>query len=305
DDDTAYLYVTEDAGATWTSLGDGLPAEPLNVVREDPVNADVLYVGSDRGAYASVDRGATWHGLPGGLPNVPVHDLKVHPRERELIAGTHGRSVWILDALPIQELAAVRDGALHVFPLENVDYQRSWRSRRSLWFADLEDPPEIQIPFWSAGEGTAVTTVHDGDERELRRFEMDVEAGVNSAVWDLLLDPELAAAAEKAKLDGDGEADGDAKKKKKKKKQKKKDAEPEAAEGEALKVPADQLGSRGKSPWAEAIRLGWPLYVTPGDYIVKVSRGDADATTSLTVDTPEPLTPRRAEEPKIRGQKDE
>ncbi|MEO1083476.1 MAG: hypothetical protein AAFY88_04480, partial [Acidobacteriota bacterium] len=74
---------------------------------------------------------------------------------------------------------------------------------------------------------------------------------------------------------------------------------------EALKVPADQLGSRGKSPWAEAIRLGWPLYVTPGEYTVEVSLGDAKATTSLTVDAPEPRTPRRAEEPRIRGQKDE
>jgi photosystem II stability/assembly factor-like uncharacterized protein len=77
DDVAAYVYMTDDLGATWTSIGGGLPAEAVNVVREDPVNPDVLYAGTDRGAYTSLDRGATWQALPAGLPNVPVHDLIV------------------------------------------------------------------------------------------------------------------------------------------------------------------------------------------------------------------------------------
>ena len=76
----------------------------MNVVREDPVNPDVLYVGTDRGVYVTLDRGLTWQGLGAALPKVPVHDLIVHPRDRELVAGTHGRSAWVIDALPIQEL---------------------------------------------------------------------------------------------------------------------------------------------------------------------------------------------------------
>jgi len=118
DDIMAYVYRTDDLGRTWREISAGLPDEPVNVIREDPVNPAVLYVGTDRGAYVSLDTGRTWQAAGSGLPNVPVHDLIVHPRERELVAGTHGRSVWVLDALPIQELSqAVRSSDVHVFPL--------------------------------------------------------------------------------------------------------------------------------------------------------------------------------------------
>ncbi|MEM6795604.1 MAG: glycosyl hydrolase, partial [Acidobacteriota bacterium] len=200
DDNTAYAYVTEDLGKTWKSIAAGLPAEPLNVIREDPVNADVLYVGSDRGVYVSLDRGSSWQGLPAGLPNVPVHDLVVHPRDRELVAGTHGRSIYVIDALPIQDLAEARDEPAHLFPVENVAYSRAWQGRRSLWFADLEDPPALEIPFWSAREGSAVLRVEDEESRTLRRLELEVHRGVNTATWDLLLDPDLARSAEEEAL---------------------------------------------------------------------------------------------------------
>ena len=103
----------------WSAIGAGLPAEAINVAREDPVNADLLYVGTDRGVYASLDRGKSWRSLQSNLPNVPVHDLVVHPRERELVAGTHGRSAWVLDVLPLQELTpALQSEALKLFPVE-------------------------------------------------------------------------------------------------------------------------------------------------------------------------------------------
>ncbi|MGH8165263.1 MAG: WD40/YVTN/BNR-like repeat-containing protein, partial [Rhodanobacteraceae bacterium] len=94
DDITPYVYRSDDLGKHWTDISRGLPHEAINVVREDPVNQDVLYVGTDRGVYVSLDRGKSWLSLQANLPNVPVMDLVVHPRERELIAGTHGRSVW-------------------------------------------------------------------------------------------------------------------------------------------------------------------------------------------------------------------
>jgi photosystem II stability/assembly factor-like uncharacterized protein len=135
DDITAYLYRTDDLGKHWTSISKGLPDEAINVVREDPVNPDVLYVGTDRGVYVSLDRGNSWQSLQGNLPNVPVHDLAVHPRERELIAGTHGRSVWIADVLPVQELTAkLRNQSLHLFPVEDVQAEHGWQSRPMEWF---------------------------------------------------------------------------------------------------------------------------------------------------------------------------
>ena len=105
DDFETYVYVSEDFGSTWRSIARGLPAESVNVVREDPNDGNILYVGTDLGVYASLDRGESWHSLGKTLPTTPVHDLVVHPRENELVIGTHGRSVFVLDAGPIRERA--------------------------------------------------------------------------------------------------------------------------------------------------------------------------------------------------------
>ena len=74
------------------------------MIREDPANRDLLFLGSDVGAYVSTDRGASWQRFMTGLPTVPVHDLEIHPRDRELIAATHGRSIWIVDIAPLEQM---------------------------------------------------------------------------------------------------------------------------------------------------------------------------------------------------------
>lgn len=96
-----YLLVSDDFGSTWSQLGNDLPAEPLNVVREDPKKEDILYVGSDNGLYASFDRGKTFMTMGANLPRVAVHDIAIQQRENELLLGTHGRSIYVakLDAV--------------------------------------------------------------------------------------------------------------------------------------------------------------------------------------------------------------
>jgi photosystem II stability/assembly factor-like uncharacterized protein len=94
DNFTPYLFVSEDYGSTWMQLGSDLPAEPLNVVKEDAKNESIIYVGSDNGLYASFDMGKTFMTV-GNLPRVPVHDIVIQPRESELVIGTHGRSIYI------------------------------------------------------------------------------------------------------------------------------------------------------------------------------------------------------------------
>ncbi len=105
DDFSTYLYASTDYGCTWTSIAGNLPQESVNVVAEDPAESGVLYVGTDLGVYTSVDAGRTWHSLCNHLPTTPVHDLFVHPRENELVIGTHGRSIFVLDVKPVQNLA--------------------------------------------------------------------------------------------------------------------------------------------------------------------------------------------------------
>ncbi len=103
DEFDAYLFASDDHGASWRSIASGLPAEPINVIAEDPENPNVLYVGTDTGVYASLDRGTSWHALCANLPTTPVYDLVVHPRDAELVIGTHGRSVFVADVTAIRE----------------------------------------------------------------------------------------------------------------------------------------------------------------------------------------------------------
>jgi hypothetical protein len=97
-DNSTYVFVTEDYGQKWTKITNGLPADdPAYVITEDPVNHDLLYLGTESGVYASLDRGQQWVRFNNNLPIVPVHDLVVHPRDHDLIIATHGLSLWIMD----------------------------------------------------------------------------------------------------------------------------------------------------------------------------------------------------------------
>ncbi len=91
-----YVFVSEDYGNTWKKISSDLPPEPVNVIKEDPTNENILYVGTDGGLYVSLDRGKSFMMWNNGLPkSVPVHDLVIHEREHEIVLGTHGRSFYI------------------------------------------------------------------------------------------------------------------------------------------------------------------------------------------------------------------
>jgi photosystem II stability/assembly factor-like uncharacterized protein len=104
DDFDKYIYKSLDHGKTWISIANNIPSGPVNVVREDPKNKNILYVGTDIGVYISLNSGKSWTTLGSGLPTVAVHDLVIHPRDYDIIIGTHGRSVYVLDADMIQGL---------------------------------------------------------------------------------------------------------------------------------------------------------------------------------------------------------
>lgn len=116
-DFTPYVFATNDGGKSFRSIAGGLPqggpGQPnfVHVIREDLKNRNLLFVGTDIGAYVSGDRGSTWQKFMTGLPNTPVHDLKIHPRENELIAATHGRMFWIVDITPLQQMTATAAAA--------------------------------------------------------------------------------------------------------------------------------------------------------------------------------------------------
>ena len=107
-DDKPYVFVSEDYGVTWRSLVNNLPetAGSTHVIREDIKNENVLYLGTEFAIFVSVDRGQSWTKLNSNLPTVAVHEVALHPTAGELVAATHGRSLWILDVAALRQITA-------------------------------------------------------------------------------------------------------------------------------------------------------------------------------------------------------
>ncbi|KYP14736.1 exo-alpha-sialidase, partial [Flavihumibacter sp. CACIAM 22H1] len=102
---TAYVFMSEDFGQSWKQLGKELPPEPVNVIREDPKEPAILYLGTDGGVYASLDGGNRFHAFTKDLPvSIPVHDLAIQEEANELVVATHGRSIYIGSLKPVQDL---------------------------------------------------------------------------------------------------------------------------------------------------------------------------------------------------------
>ncbi|HVZ76557.1 MAG TPA: hypothetical protein VG818_01090 [Gemmatimonadaceae bacterium] len=122
-----YLYATNDGGKTFHSIANNLPTggpDWVHVIREDPFNRDLLFAGTSVGAFVSLDRGAHWSRFMSGLPTVPVYDLKVHPRDHELIAATFGRGIWIVPIDALEQMdATVASADAHLFkPITAYEY---------------------------------------------------------------------------------------------------------------------------------------------------------------------------------------
>jgi photosystem II stability/assembly factor-like uncharacterized protein len=103
DDFAAYVWKSTDYGKTWVDISGNIPLGPVNVIKEDSVNKNILYVGTDIGVYVTTDGGKTWNILGGNLPSTFVHDLIIHPRDNIIVIATHGRGMWAMDANPINK----------------------------------------------------------------------------------------------------------------------------------------------------------------------------------------------------------
>ena len=101
DDFTPYVWKSTDVGKTWASIAANIPIGPVNVIREDPVDKKILYVGTDAGVYVTTDGGKAWATIGSNLPAAYVHDLIIHPRDNVIVIATHGRGMWVVDAEPI------------------------------------------------------------------------------------------------------------------------------------------------------------------------------------------------------------
>ncbi|MCB0496863.1 MAG: glycosyl hydrolase [Cyclobacteriaceae bacterium] len=150
------VYVSEDFGKNWTRIGKDLPFEPVNVIKEDPSNANLLFVGTDHAVYASLDRGEHFMLMDSKLPKVAVHDLVVKKDAHDLIIGTHGRSLFKVNIEHLQELdEALLSKPVFVFSLKNERYSDRWGQTSSWnkWYGYNE--PTLSVPLFVKEAGKA------------------------------------------------------------------------------------------------------------------------------------------------------
>lgn len=190
DDFTAYLYRSEDYGNTWQRIGLDLPLEPINVVREDPDNKNVLYVGTDHGLYTSLDGGMRFMQMRNGMPAVSVHDLIVHHREKDLVVGTHGRSIYVGSVKEVQALTEkVRNSALHVFEMDQINYSPRW-GNQSGWFSEPKGP-QAEIAVYTNKAAKATITLETENGIKLHEQQTELKTGLNYIPHELAVDKKM------------------------------------------------------------------------------------------------------------------
>ncbi len=186
-----YVFRTTDFGRSWEPLHAGLPSGSVNVLVEHPDNPDVLFVGTEHSVFVSTDAGASWAKMP-NLPTTAYDDMVVHPREKDLVLGTHGRSIWILDdTRPLADWnAESASGPLHLFPIRTATIVQYWKdtSYRGTDEFHGENPDDgalITYRIGAAASGDAVLTVRAPDGRAVREMEVPSGPGVHRVNWDL------------------------------------------------------------------------------------------------------------------------
>jgi hypothetical protein len=194
DDFTPYVLATNDGGKTFRSIASNLPTggpDFAYVVREDLKNPNLLFVGTDVGAYVSMNKGQSWQKFMTGLPTAPVMDLQIHPRDGELIAATHGRSFWIVDIAPLQQWnARIAEKPLHLFAPKPA-FQ--WGERAFDGQSVGQKLFEAQSPQFGAEivyrvtqpvEGQVKVIVQDARGDTLTTLNGPGRAGIQRVVWN-------------------------------------------------------------------------------------------------------------------------
>jgi photosystem II stability/assembly factor-like uncharacterized protein len=199
-----HVLKSTDFGETWTSLAGDLPDKPVNVILQDRKTADLLFVGTDHGLYASFNGGAEWAPFKSNLPWVKVTDLVIHPRENDLVVATYGRGLWTTDITPLQEWSEnmLAEDALLFAPRPGVERTTNGYGNYELQGDDHlftpNEPLGIAVRYYlkAKASGKAKITITDSCGKVVRELDGSGEAGLNSVVWDLRPKPEGPPAPE-------------------------------------------------------------------------------------------------------------
>lgn len=202
-----YVYVTHDYGASWTKIVNGLPSNQyVRTIRPDVRNPDLLYAGTEAGLWISFDGGAHWQDFRINLPTVSVRDIRIQPAFDDLVLGTHGRDVWILDDLgSIQQLGNAERAGVMLFPPRTA-YEYHYHSNdlgNYTRFAGDNPPKGAIIDFYESAPAKNAPTLQilDAGGRVIRTVSgthkvkgkdepyLPNKTGINRYVWDFTEDP--------------------------------------------------------------------------------------------------------------------
>jgi hypothetical protein len=191
---TPHVYVTEDYGEHWTSLGSADIDAFVHAIEEDPENPELLFLGTEFGLRVSFDRGSSWQAYTSGVPAVPIRDLLVHPRDGDLVLGTHGRALIVLDDIrPLRALAGSPETwsapvqvftpppAYNVFVAEAIGYRSTGHAMQQ---AETRATGAL-ITFWAAEGGAASVSIADADGATVFTRTVAAHAGANRFQWGL------------------------------------------------------------------------------------------------------------------------
>ncbi len=182
DDFTSYVFMSENYGQTWKNISGNIPTSAVNVIKEDTEDEQIIYVGTDNGLYVSFDNGTSWNAFKDGLPSVAIHDLVIQSEAKELVVGTHGRSIYKADISVLQNYSEYADKSIHLFKISNIYYNKNWGTSWSQWSEIMI--PELSIPFYS-NSGKEVTITVFADNIKVNSFTAKASKDYNFVNYDL------------------------------------------------------------------------------------------------------------------------
>ncbi len=196
-DFSPYIYKTTDYGETWTRITNGIPdGQAVYVVEEDPQNPDLLYAGTEFGIFYTINGGTSWNPLQRNLPVVAVHDIVVHPRDNDLVIGTHGRGIWVMDDIWMLQQATdeVLDATAHLF---EGDVATRWLNIQpqgtggSIAFEGENPTKNAVIGFYLGPDasGEVEIEISDVTGENTRTFTFPAEPGIGVLEWNMRFDP--------------------------------------------------------------------------------------------------------------------
>ena len=176
DDFKPYVFVTEDNGENWKSIHSNLPISSVNVIKEDPYYEDLLYLGTDNGVYMSFDKGLSWNSFNKGLQKVATHDLVIQKRAKDLLIGTHGRSIYKMDLSIIYSFLEKRNlKQNHYIIPKDISFSSRWGKRTYNW--SEFNLPNNYFNLYSTKDQAPTMKLLDSDKSLIYKMKLILEEG--------------------------------------------------------------------------------------------------------------------------------